>query len=368
MELFREIPLPNAMNSHTVFRAALLLLLGLIADGVRATEYGDLFSRLDADSNGQLTKAEVPKDHASLFRRLVRNADADGDGRLSAEEFQTGLTPRRPDKPLTEKADNELPGADALLLMLAWMDKNADLNISANEVSQDLRPLFDEFVALMNRPESSRVPVPQLRQQAGRYGLMAQRFARRQGIDVELELSLLNDKQWAYVQRLRSSLKPGSMLANPKNAAVVFSQLDTNNDGKVTLAEVPPPYADRFAALMERADRNQDKQLNEQEFKFVSKRIASLETNRQPIAKINQQVKQLLRRADRDSDGRLSREETPPRLAKRFTKIDENSNGFLDNNELTRAVEILAALRNSAEIQPASSSNLGERTKKTGKN
>ena len=361
-------PVLKAMNPHSLLLPTVLMLWSLCAGAADASEHSDLFSRLDTDSNGQLTKAEIPADQAPLFRRLVRNSDEDGDGQLSAEEFQTGLTPRRPDKPLTEKVDNELPGADALLLMLAWMDKNADLNIQASEVTQDLRPLFDEFVALMNRPESEQVPVPQLRQQAGLYGVMAQRFARRLRIDVEVELSLLNDKQWAYVERLRSSLKPGSMLANPNNAAAVFSQLDTNGDGKVTLAEVPPPFADRFAVLMERADRNQDKQLSEQEIKFLSKRIAALETDRPPMAKTNQLVKQLLRRADRDSDGRLSREETPPRLVKRFTNIDENGNGFLDNNELARAVEILASLRNSAEIQPASLPGAGESIKKTGKN
>jgi Ca2+-binding EF-hand superfamily protein len=360
-------PLPKVMNPHAISLAA-ALFLSLSGSGAHASDYSELFARLDADSDGQLAKTEIPTDQAPLFRRLVRTADEDGDGKLSVEEFQTGLTSRRPEKPLTEKADNELPGADALLLLLAWMDKNADLSIDGSEVPSDLRPLFNEIAALMNRPESGQVAVPQLRQQAGRYAVMAQRFSRRQKIDVELELSLLNDLQWAYVERLRSSLRPGSMLANSKNASVVFSQLDTNGDGKVTFGEVPPPFADRFAVLMERADRNQDKQLSEQEIKFLSKRIASLETNRPPLAKTNQLVKQLLRRADRDNDGRLSREETPPRLGKRFAEIDENSNGFLDKNELTRAAEILAALRNSAEIQPASSPSADESIIKSAKN
>jgi Ca2+-binding EF-hand superfamily protein len=325
------------------------IFLGLLASsGIAASaEHAAVFTRLDANSDGQLNKAEIPAEHTTLFRRLVRIGDDNGDGRLSLAEFESGLTTNRPEKVVTEKIPNELPGADALLLMLAWMDRNADLSITKSEVPAKLEPLYDQFATLMNLPDSSRLPVPQLRQQAGRYGVMAQRFAFRQKIDVEVELALLTDAQWQYIERLQEPLRPGAMMGNRANAVVAFGQLDTNGDGKVSLDELPPPLAERLAGMWERADRDQDKQLSEKEFMLVRDRLAALQSGRDAPDKNRQGVNQLLKRADRDGDGKLSREETPPRLANRFDSLDQNGDGQLSGDELNVAAENLSALRNS---------------------
>ncbi len=352
------------MANYSLHSLCILMLLVLIKGQATADDQTELFTRLDADGNGQISKAEIPANEAPLYERLVRKADANQDGQLSVQEFQAGLTSSRPEKPLTEKADSELPGSDALLLVLAWMDENADLTITTAEVPPTMRPLFDDFVELLNLKDAKRLPVPQLRQQTIRYLALAKRFTLREGIDVEVELALLNDKQWAYVQRLQTSLKPGSMMQNPDNALVLFMELDTDGDGNVTAEEVPEPYADRFTDLLGRADRNQDKQLSEQEFKALSQRAAKFSGNRPPREETNQGVNQLLRRADRNEDGQISREEAPPRMAQRFPRLDQNGDGQLDQTELSRAVEILATLRNSAGIQPASAPLSGERTKK----
>ncbi|MDZ4656611.1 MAG: hypothetical protein SH868_03430 [Bythopirellula sp.] len=345
-----------------------LCILVLLIGQTTADDQTDLFVRLDANRDGQITITEIPQTQIALFERLIRKADTDRDERLSAQEFQAGLASTRPEKPLTEKAESELPGSDALLLVLAWMDENADLTITAAEVPPTMRPLFDDFVELLNSKDAQRLPVPQLRQQTIRYLALARRFTMREGIDVEVELALLNDKQWAYVQRLQTSLKPGSMMQNPDNALMLFTRLDTDGDGNITAGEVPEPYAERFTDLLERADRDQDKQLSEQEFKAMSQRVAKFSESRPSLAETNQGVKQLLRRADRNDDGQISREEAPPRMAQRFPRLDQNGDGQLDQTELSRAVEILATLRNSAGIQPASAPLSGERTKKPRKN
>lgn len=336
-------------------------LLGFVASIAFAVDmdHASLFARLDANIDGQLTKLEIPNEHAALFRRLTRLGDDNADGKLTLTEFETGLTNNRPEKAVTEKVPNELPGADALLLMLAWMDRNADLSITANEVPTKLKPLYDQFVTLMNLPNSSRLPVPQLRQQAGRYGVMAQRFANRQKIDVEVELALLTDEQWQYVERLQEPLRPGAMMGNRENAFAAFGQLDTNGDGKIALDKLPPPLVERLEGIWERADRDQDKQLSEQEFMAVRDRLATLQSGREAPGKNRQGVKQLIKRADRDGDGKLSREEAPPRLANRFDSLDQNGDNQLSGDELNAAAENLAALRNSTgkRLQPNSSSN-----------
>jgi Ca2+-binding EF-hand superfamily protein len=352
------------MPNQTYLPCGVLILVVLMSGLTSAAEHADLFQRLDANRDGQVVSTEVAKTEWPFFKRLLRKADTDDDGRLSLTEFQAGLVSTRPQKPITEKADNKLPGSDSLLLMLVWMDVDANQTITRSEVPADLQPLFDKFVELLKTSDSSSFRVQQLRQQAIRYVGAANRFVAREGIDAEVELALLNDKQWAYIERLQSSLRPGNMMENPAASALLFAELDTNGDGNVTAAEVPEPFAERFGQLMKRADRNQDKQLSEQEFTAAGKRLAKFAGNRPAEAATNLQVQELLARADRNGDGLLSRQEAPPRMTQRFPRLDQNGDGQLDHNELARAVENIAALRNSAAKRPPATPVSGERTKK----
>ena len=84
-----------------------------------------LFGDLDANDDGQVTAGEVGDEQRLLFKRLARTGDADGDGKLSAEEFAAALQPVRAEKSLVEKQGSRLPGADALTVLMAKMDVNA---------------------------------------------------------------------------------------------------------------------------------------------------------------------------------------------------------------------------------------------------
>lgn len=340
------------------------LTVGLISSVARANDHAELFARLDADSNGQLTQDEIPPSEVTLFKRLLRLADHDKDHQLTAVEFEKGLSSNRPQKPLPEKVDNKLLGSDALILLLTQMDPNGDRVIKAGEVPANLRLLFDEFVDLLNLPDRKQFRVAQLRQQAIRYTGMAHRFALREGIDVDTELVLLSDKQWAYSEQLRSSFYPGERITDPANLMNLFTELDSDGDGNVTADEVPEPLAERFTGLLSRADTNQDKQLSEQEFRAFSERIAQLAAKRHPKAETRRRVNELLERFDENGDGLLSQSECPPRLADRFAKVDRNGDDVLDRQELSRAAEIIATLRNSAGFRPTSASSLGESTNK----
>ena len=63
--------------------------------------------------------------------------------------------------------------------------------------------------------------------------------------------------------------------------------------------------------------------------------------NGQPIATLIEQF-------DRDNDGLLSRQEAPPRLSKKFDRIDANHDGSLDRQELIGAAKLLKRLRKPA--------------------
>ena len=66
----------------------------------------------------------------------------------------------------------------------------------------------------------------------------------------------------------------------------------------------------------------------------------------------------MLKQADTDGDGKLSREEAPPFLKKQFAKIDTNNDGFLDKTELEAWARIgqlrrMPARRQNQAIQPS---------------
>ena len=318
------------------------LVLSLVCLLARTATADDLFSRLDRDGDGQLASAEISDEHATLFRRLLRTADADGDGQLSAAEFAAGTTPDVPPKPLAKKPGVELPGAESLLLLLAWMDANADQTIQAREVPPDLKPVFGEMVEILKPKTPDQFRIQELQQQAPRFVQLALRHTNQQGIDVEVELALLSEEHYALVERIRDQGKerkpaqPGEGFATRENAQALFTRLDRDGDGELTTDELPPGIAEQFANLFTQADRDGDQRVTEQEFLQLQARLAR-RANAKPGVAGGQRITQLLQRADRNQDGQLSRREAPPFLATRFGQIDADGNGQLDRQELTRA-------------------------------
>src|SRR4051812_50115503 len=58
-----------------------------------AQDAADLFSKLDVNKDGYVTPDEVQESQKALYERMLRNADKDGDKKLSREEFVAGLQP-----------------------------------------------------------------------------------------------------------------------------------------------------------------------------------------------------------------------------------------------------------------------------------
>src|SRR5438067_10785149 len=80
-----------------VFSVAAFVTAGTLS----AQDAAELFTKLDANKDGYITPDEVQEPQKALFERLLRNADKDGDKRLSKEEFQAGLKPdEAPRQPL----------------------------------------------------------------------------------------------------------------------------------------------------------------------------------------------------------------------------------------------------------------------------
>ena len=311
-----------------------------------------LFTELDRNRDGQLDVQEIKTDHKRLFERLLRTADGDHDGKLSSIEFQTGLQPHAPAKPMVEKEGSELPGTDALLLLLAKMDTNANGTIEAAEVPEPLQPIFDRIEERLGGKPDGVLDRRELTQAAPRLSQIAMRFAERTKLDVEVELALLPKKQWQSVQNMLGPRPRGEYLANPEQAREFFRRLDANGDGQIIAEEVPDALAERFEQLLQRADRNRNDQLSEAEVLKFSRQLQVFSENRLSPAELRTEIQRLLKQLDRNGDQQISRQEAPRRLKARFDRVDTDGSGQIERDELAPVVQLLSRLR-QPESSPA---------------
>lgn len=323
----------------------------------------DLFAKLDRNADRVVQADEIDPAHQRLFARLLRTSDENGDGQLSATELATGLQPQQAEKPLTKKQGSEIPGADALLLLLAKMDTNANGEIEADEVPSQFRPVFDRIEDRLGGERDGVLDRRELNQAAPRLSHIAGRIAERMGLDVELELALLSEKQWQAAKKMTGRPARGQALADPKRAREYFKQLDANGDGQITLAEVPDQVAERFETLMDRADFNRDDQISEQELMTVSRMLqarAQLQSDSAKGPRTKEQaqnIERLLKHLDRDGDRRVSRREAPRRMADRFDRLDADGSGYLERKEIAVIVETLSRMRRPEYRPPARPAN-----------
>ena len=240
-------------------------------------ERQELFLQLDRNGDGSLAVEEVEGKHARLFARLLRTADADADGRLSPNEFATGLQAQRPEKPLTEKQPSRLPGADELLLLVAMADVDADGVLSADEVPERLLPFYRRLEERLGGGETKKIRAREIARAAPGLSQFALATVKRLQIDVDLEYGLLPDKNWVLVQRLESPRRPGEVLANTEQALEFFRVLDTDGDGQIVYEEVPAVFAARFDRLLDRADRDGDRKISQREMRRLSRRVKAIQ-------------------------------------------------------------------------------------------
>lgn len=264
--------------SHRLFSilAALFTppaLLGGLAFGVEI-DAPALFQQLDRNHDGAVVRAEVGPEHRLIFERLLRTGDDDRDGRLTADEMATALTPIRAEKAVVKKQGGRLPGADALVVLLSKMDVNGDQRLMPDEVPPKFQAVFDRMLGAADGNRDGVINNRELAQDAPRLSGIALASAMRMQIDVPRELAKLpperrNALEADPIQKL------GELASDPARAGELFERLDANGDGALVASEFQGPGADRFLRLMTRGDRNRDQRLSRDEFLTAMQRMAA---------------------------------------------------------------------------------------------
>jgi Ca2+-binding EF-hand superfamily protein len=212
-------------------------------------ESAALFSQLDTNNDGVLTKDEVPERRQRLFSRLLNGSDKDKDGKLTRGEFAAGLTDENRPNPAGES---------------------------------DARPAGDRPAA---RGGAGRGPAGQRGGLATMAGVAILRALDADGdgristgeIDgAAASLKKLDKNSDGQLTRdeLESNLtdRPGAPAAAGRGAMLDrLRQFDQNGDGKFSKDELPPRLQERFDTL----DTNKDGFINPRELPAGQRRGGS---------------------------------------------------------------------------------------------
>ena len=344
----------------------------------------NLFAELDKNKDGELTKEEVPEDKRRFFEHLVRSGDKDKNGSLTSAEFAAGFKADEP-RPAANPGGAGPGGGGGGQFgeeMFNRLDSNGDGKLTLSEMPpmarERLEPLFkrlgkdsltrDELKAAQMRPGAGGG------KGAGGGGdfnpeqLFARMDANGDGKISKSEVpegarermgpvfkkagkdELTKEEFVAAAGQRPAGDKPG---ANPgqggkpgggqfPDAEEMFSRMDANGDGKLTLAEAPERGKRIAEMVFKKAGKDE---LTKDEFVKVARDLrpdgrpdggrpgAAGQPGRPDGMNPGFPPGSMLSHLDRNKDGRLSKEEML-KAGEVFDELDKNKDGELEPREL----------------------------------
>lgn len=110
-----------------------------------------------------------------------------------------------------------------------------------------------------------------------------------------------------------------------------FSILDRDDSGKLNAEEL----GDKYGTLLKDGDTDKDGELSAEEFAAAREKAAAAAkpADDRPQRK---SADDMIKEADKDGDGKISKEEAPERLKQAFDKIDADGDGFVTKEEIDK--------------------------------
>ncbi len=129
------------------------------------------------------------------------------------------------------------------------------------------------------------------------------------------------------------------------SAEQIFQRFDANSDGKLTKDELPQQAADRIM----RADTNGDGAVTKEELEEVRKRLGG---GQRGGGRGMPNPEELFKRLDANGDGKLSKDELPERFGQRIMQADANKDGTVTKEEFAEVAKRMGGGRGGPGGQP----------------
>ena len=287
-------------------------LLPGVSDSPAWGQEAELFDKLDANKDGVVSGDEVPDDKQSIFERLLRVGDKNGDKKLSKEELVAGLKQAAP------QADNAPPGRPGgppgglpnAKDIFARLDRDGNGKIEKDEIPERMK----ENIGRVDSNSDGVID-------AAEFEKVAQFFAGRRP----------------------EGAPAGAPERRPEGGPVPFAPvlraLDTDGDGEISSSEI----ADAPKALA-KLDKNGDGKLTRDEIGpppgAGPGRPDAAPGRHGGGAFVEEFMKRIIA-ADANGDKKISKDEAPDRLKENFDRIDSNSDGLIDESELKAMISRL---------------------------
>ncbi len=292
--------------------AAALFSAGPLA----AQDAADLFGKLDTNKDGYVTPDEVQESQKALYERMLRNADKDGDKKLSKDEFLAGLKPdETPKPPLAGGQPFGPPGGKAKgdpRQFFDRLDANKDGKLSKDELPEQLRERFSQ---MDGNGDGFVTP-----EEFGRGA--AQAFGKRPP---------------------GAPPAPGGDAA--RRAAEGFDSADANKDGKLTKDELPEGFRAGFEQMLQRLNVTGDSITKEQYVRGMV--MAAQATGAAPqgntAAAQRATFESLFDRTDSNSDGKLTKDEIPEERPGMRAVLERSGGSSIDKEQFVRGMIAMMA-------------------------
>lgn len=138
----------------------------------------------------------------------------------------------------------------------------------------------------------------------------------------------------------------------------IMGALDLNRDGKLDQNEI-----DMAVVSLRKLDKNKDGELTSDELfggRPGSDRAGGDRPGSDRPAGGDGRRRPGLAQLDKDGDGKISKEEAPPRLKERFGDVDKDGDGFLDKAEQEALIEAMRRFQQGGQGRPQRDRGAGE--------